>query len=108
MSQIKEQDKTPEKELNEIEANKLPDTKFKPMVIRMFKELSKNFNSIQKGMENLKKNESDMKDTISEMKNTVEGINSKLDESENQIRDLEGKQQKAPNQNSKKEEEIFK
>ena len=39
MPQMKEQEKSPEKELNEMEANKLPDTEFKTMVIRMLKEL---------------------------------------------------------------------
>ena len=37
--QIKEHEKSPEKELNEMEASKLPDTGFKTMVIRMLKEL---------------------------------------------------------------------
>ena len=36
---MKEQAKSPEKELNEMEASKLPDTEFKTMVIRMFNEL---------------------------------------------------------------------
>ena len=51
MSQIKEQEKTPEKELNDIEARNLPDTEFKTLVTRMLKELrgridklSENFN----------------------------------------------------------------
>ena len=39
MPQIKEQEKSPEKELNEMEESKLPDTEFKTMVIRMLKEL---------------------------------------------------------------------
>ena len=51
MPQIKEQKKSPEKELNKMETNYLPDTGFKIMVIGMFKalrgkmgELSKHFN----------------------------------------------------------------
>ena len=40
MSQIKEQVKTPEKELNKIEMNNLSDAEFKTLVIRMLKELS--------------------------------------------------------------------
>ena len=57
MPQMKEQEKSPEKELNEMEANKLPDTEFKTMVIRMLKELLEDFNHIKKGMETLKKNQ---------------------------------------------------
>ena len=40
MPYMKEQQKSPEKkELNEMEANNLPDTEFKTMLIRMLKEL---------------------------------------------------------------------
>ena len=35
MPQMKEQEKSPEKELNEINASNQPDTEFKRMVIRM-------------------------------------------------------------------------
>ena len=40
MAQMKEQNKTPEKELNEMENSNLSDAEFKTMVIRMFKKLS--------------------------------------------------------------------
>ena len=39
MSKMKEQDKTSEKELNEMETSNLPDTEFKTLVIRIFSEL---------------------------------------------------------------------
>ena len=45
---MKEQEKSPEKELNEMEASKLSETQFKTMVIRMPNELSDNFNSMKK------------------------------------------------------------
>ena len=58
MPQIKEQEKSPEKELNEMEESKLPDTEFKTMVIRMLKELSENFNQVKnKSIETVKKNQ---------------------------------------------------
>ena len=48
---MKEQNKTPEKELNKMETNNLPDAEFRTLVIRMLNELrgrvekfSKNFN----------------------------------------------------------------
>ena len=47
MAQMKEQIKTPEKELNEMETGNLSDTEFKTLVIRMLKELSGYFNSIK-------------------------------------------------------------
>ena len=40
MAQRKEQNKTPEKELNKTEIANLSDTQFKTLVIRMLRELS--------------------------------------------------------------------
>ena len=42
--QMKEQKKSPQKDLNEMEASSLPDTEFKTMCIRRYNELSENFN----------------------------------------------------------------
>ena len=39
---MKEQDKTSEKELNEMEINNIPDTEFKVMVIKVFTGLENN------------------------------------------------------------------
>ena len=39
MYQVKEQDKTPEKEQSEVEIGDLPDKEFRVMIIKMFKEL---------------------------------------------------------------------
>ena len=47
-SQMKEQIKTPEKELNEMEISNLSDTEFKTLVIRMLKDLSEDFSNIKK------------------------------------------------------------
>ena len=44
MFQMKEPNKTPGKELNKMETSNLPDAEFKTLVIRMFNDLSKNFN----------------------------------------------------------------
>ena len=48
MAQMKEQIKTPEKELNKMEISNLSDAEFKTLVIRMLKELSECLNSIKK------------------------------------------------------------
>ena len=40
MAQMKEQNKTPEKELNEMEIASLSDAEFKTLVIRMLRELT--------------------------------------------------------------------
>ena len=76
MAQMKEQIKTPEKELNEMEINNLSDTRFKTLVIRMLKKLSEDLNSI-------KKIQSEMKGTQIEIKNNLQGNNSRLDEAGN-------------------------
>lgn len=46
------QDKSPEKELNEMEATKIPDAEIKPMVIRLFKNLMGKMGDVS---DNLKK-----------------------------------------------------
>ena len=48
--QLKEQIKTPEKELTTVEASNLPDAEFKTVVIRMLKELGEDLNNIKKDM----------------------------------------------------------
>ena len=70
MEQIKEQNKTPEKELNKIETSNLLDEEFKTMIIRMLSEFNENFNNIKKGIETIKKNQSEVKDTT-ETKNNL-------------------------------------
>ena len=86
MTQVKEQVKTPEKELNKMEISNLSDAKFKTLVIRMLKDLSEDLNSI-------KKIQSEMKNTLTEI-NNLQGINSRVDEAENQINDVEHKEAK--------------
>ena len=61
MAQIKEQIKTPEKELNKMEKSNLSDAEFKTLVIRMSKELIGHFNCI-------KKIQAEMKVTLSKIK----------------------------------------
>ena len=57
MAQMKEQIKTPEKELNEMEICNLSDAELKTLFIRMLKELSEDLSSI-------KKTESEIKDML--------------------------------------------
>ena len=48
IAQMKEQIKTPEKELNKVEISNLSNAEFKTLVIRMFKELSEDLNNIKR------------------------------------------------------------
>ena len=58
MAQMKEQNKTPEKELNETEIANLSEAKFKTLVIRMLRELTEYNKTIRE----------EMKATLSEIK----------------------------------------
>ena len=88
MAQMKKQIKTPEKELNEMEICNLSDAEFKTLIIRMLKELSKDLN-------NIKKIQSEVKDTLIEIKNNLQRKTCRLlDEANNQINDLEHKEEK--------------
>ena len=84
MAQMKEQIKTPKKELeiNKMEISNLPDAEFKMLVIKMFKEISEDLNSI-------KKIQSEMKYTLFEIKNNLQGIKSTVDDAKKQMGDLE-------------------
>ena len=99
MAQMKEQIKTPQKELNRMGISNLSDAELKTLVIRMLKELSEDLNSI-------KKIQSEMKDTPIEIKNNLQENNSRVDEAENQINDLELKGAKN-NQSEQQEEKII-
>ena len=64
MAQMKEQIKTPEKDLNKMEIYSLSDVEFKTLVIRMLRELSEDLNS-------LKNIQSETKDSLIEIKNNL-------------------------------------
>ena len=81
---MKEQEESPEKELNEMEVSNLSDTEFKVMVIRIL-------NSMKKDIETMKNNQAQMKNSIYEMKNTLEGIISRMDEAMDWVSKLEDK-----------------
>ena len=93
---MKEQIKTPERELSEMEISNLSDAEFTTLVIRMLKKLSEDLNSI-------KKIQSETKDTLIEIKDNLQGINSRVDEAEDQISDVEHK--KTENNQSEQQEE---
>ena len=65
MAQVKEQIKTPGKELYEMEISNLSDAEFKTLVIRMLQELSEDLNHI-------KKIQSEVKDTLVEINNNLQ------------------------------------
>ena len=101
VSQMKQQNKTPEKELNKMETSNLLDAEFKTLVIRLLNEFSKNLKGI-------KKNQSKIKDALIEIKNNLQRINSRVYEAENQINDLEYKEVKSNQPEQQEEKRIQK
>ena len=97
MYQMKEQGKTPEKQLNEVEIGKLPEKEFRIMIVKMIQDLGKRMEAkiekmqemFNKDLEELKNKQTEMNNTITEMKITLEGINSRITEAEERISDLE-------------------
>ena len=93
MFQMKEQDKTPEEELGEVEIDNLSNKEFKVMIIKMIKELGRRMDEhsekFYKALESIKKKQIEPKNTITEMKYTLEGINNKLNDTEERISELE-------------------
>ena len=87
MAQMKQEIKTPEKELNEREISNLSDAELTTLVIRKLKERSEDLSSI-------KKIQSETKNTLIEIKNNLQGNNSRVDKAKNQINDLEYKEVK--------------
>ena len=83
MDQMKEQNKTREKELNKIETANLSDTKFKTLVIRMLKELIDYGNNIKE----------EMKVTLNEIKKNLHGTNSEGEETGVQMNNLDHKEE---------------
>ena len=98
---MKEQIKTPEKELNKMEISNRSDAEFKTLVIRMLKELSEDLN-------NIKKIQSDTADTLIKIKNNLQGNNSRVDEAENQINDLQHKEENNIHSEQQEEKRIKK
>ena len=83
MAQMKEENKIPEKGLNETEIANLSDAEFKTLVIRMLKELIEHGNNIKE----------EMKVTLSEIKKNLEGTISRGEEARIQINDSEHKEE---------------
>ena len=62
--QIKEQDKTPEKQLNEVEIGNLPEKEFRIMIVKMIQDLGKRMEAkIEKIQEMFNKDLEELKNT---------------------------------------------
>ena len=92
-TQMKEQTRNTEVQINEEEIGKLPDKRFRIMIVKMVKntesKMDKMQESINKNLEELKNKHTN--NTITEIKNILEGINSRITETEERISELEDK-----------------
>ena len=112
MFQMKEQDKTPEEELSQVEIGNLPKKEFRIVIIKMIQELRRRMDAQSKklevfniDLENIKNNQMEMKNTMTEIKNTLEGINGRLNNIEEWISELEDRVVEITDGEQKKEKE---
>ena len=113
MYQMKELDKTPEKQLGEVEIGNLPEKEFSIMIVKMIQYLGKRIEAkikkmqemFNKDLEELMNKQTEMNSIITEIKNSLEGINSRITEAEERISDLEDRMVEftAAEQNKEKE-----
>ena len=92
-AQMKEQTRNIEVQINEEEIGKLPEKELRIMIVKMIKNLE---NKMEKMQESINKDLEELKNkhtnnTITEIKNTLEGINSRISEAEEQIREVKDK-----------------
>ena len=103
---MKEQDKSPEKQLNEMEIGNFPEKEFRIIIVKMIqnrrKRMEKMQNIFSKDLEQLKNKQIEMNDAL-------EGINSRITKAEEWISDLEDKMVEinAVKQNTEKRMKIL-
>ena len=85
---MKEQDKSPEKQLNEVEIGNLPEKEFRIIIVKMIQDLRKRREKMQN---TFSKDREQLKNKQIEMNDTLEGINSRITEAEEWISDLENR-----------------
>ena len=77
-TQMKEQSKNTEVQINKEKIGKLPEKKIRIMIVKMIKSLENKMEkmqeSINKNLEDLKNKHTETNNTITEIKNILEGI----------------------------------
>ena len=85
-TQMKEQARNTEVQINEEEIGKLPEKEYRLLIVKMIKNLESKMEkmqeSINKDLEERKNKHTEANNTITEIKNTLEGINSRISEAE--------------------------
>ena len=83
---MKGEDKTPEKQLNEVEIGNIPEKEFRIMIVKMIQDLGKRMEKMQ---EMFTKDLEEQKNKEPEMNNTLEGNKRRLTDSKGRKSDLE-------------------
>ena len=85
-TQMKEQTRNTEVQINKEEIGKLPEKEFRIMIVQIIKNLENRMEKMQESMnkdiEELKNKHTETNNTITEIKNTPEGINGRISEAE--------------------------
>ena len=85
-TQVKEQTRNTEVQINEEEIGKIPEKEIKIMIVKITKNLENRMEkmqeSINKDLEELKNRHTESNNTITEIKNTLEGNSSRISEAE--------------------------
>ena len=94
-TQMKDQTRNTEVQINEEEIGKLSGKEFRIMTVKIIKnfenKMEKIQESINKDLEELKNKHTETNNTITKMKSTLQGINSRISEAEERISELEDK-----------------
>ena len=94
-TQMKEQTRNTEVQINEEEIGKLPEKEFRIMTVQMIKNLENKMEkmqeSINKDLQELKNKHTETNNTINEIKYSLEGINRRISEAAERISELEDK-----------------
>ena len=86
---MKEQDKAIIRDLSETDVSKMPDGVFKAIIVRILTGLEKRVEDISETLNTeIRNNIAEIKGSINEMRNMLDGINSRLEEAEEQINGL--------------------
>ena len=85
MHQMKEQDKTQEKQLNEVEIGNLPEKEFRIMIMKMIQDLGKRTEA------KIKKMQEKLENSFTETKAELKAKDSRMNNAEERISDLEDK-----------------
>ena len=85
-TQMKEQTRNTEVQMNEEEIGQLPEKEFRIMIVKMIKNLENKMEKMQKSINKdlgeLKNKHAETNSITTEIKNTLQGINSRISEAE--------------------------